>query len=118
MNARLGMYYTPEGGFKLFDSNARDLFGMPHPQGTCVLLELDPLNELLNYFLALCTISNALFELKGVHISEMCYSTSSTHFSRFHWWKKRGFLVTSTPSSLGLYCKHHTNKHGQALILV
>ena len=31
----IGMYYTPEGRFKLFDSNAGDLFGMPHPQGTC-----------------------------------------------------------------------------------
>lgn len=46
------MYYTPEGGFKLFDSNARDLFGMPHPHGTHVLPELQTLSELLYYFQA------------------------------------------------------------------
>ena len=70
------MYYTPERRFKLFDCHARDLFGMAHPLGTCVLLELETLNELVNYFQALYTISNALFELKGVHISEIQYNTS------------------------------------------
>ena len=27
-----------------------EIHGMPHPQGTCVLLEVNTLNELINYF--------------------------------------------------------------------
>ena len=48
----MGMYYTPERRFKLFDCHARDLFGMPHPHGTRVLPELPTLNELIYYFQA------------------------------------------------------------------
>ena len=29
---------------KVFDSHARDSFGMPHPNGTCVLLEFDSIS--------------------------------------------------------------------------
>ena len=43
---------------------------MPHPQGTCVLLEVNTLNELIDYFQGLYQNSNVLFELKGVHINE------------------------------------------------
>ena len=43
---------------------------MPHPQGTCVLLEVNTLNELINYFEGLYQNPNVLFELKGVHINE------------------------------------------------
>ena len=43
---------------------------MPHPQGTCVLLEVNTLNELINYFQGLYQNPNVLFELKGVHINE------------------------------------------------
>ena len=42
---------------------------MPHPQGTCVLLEVNTLNELINYFQGLYQNPNVLFELKGVHIN-------------------------------------------------
>ena len=43
---------------------------MPHPQGTCVLLEVNTLNELINYFQGPYQNPNVLFELKGVHIDE------------------------------------------------
>ena len=43
---------------------------MLHPQGTCVLLEVNTLNELINYFQGLYQNPNVLFELKGVHINE------------------------------------------------
>ena len=43
---------------------------MLHPQGTCVLLEVNTLNELINYFQGLYQNQNVLFELKGVHINE------------------------------------------------
>ena len=40
---------------------------MPHPKGTCVLLEVNTLNELINYFEQ---NPNVLFELKSIHINE------------------------------------------------
>ena len=40
---------------------------MPHPQ---VLLEVNTLTELINYFQGRYQNSNVLFELKGVHINE------------------------------------------------
>ena len=43
---------------------------MPHPQGTCVLLEVNTLNELINYFQGLYQNPNVFFELKGVHIND------------------------------------------------
>ena len=36
--------------FKVFDSHGRDLYGMHHSQGTCVLLEVNTLNEPIDYF--------------------------------------------------------------------
>ena len=47
-----------------------DSYGMPHPQGICVLSELNTLNELINHFQGLYQNPNVLFELKGVHINE------------------------------------------------
>ena len=41
-----------------------------HPQGTCVLLKVNTLNELINYFQGPYQNPNVLFELKGVHIDE------------------------------------------------
>ena len=42
----------------------------PHPQGICMLLEVNILNELINYSEGLHQNPNVLFELKGVHINE------------------------------------------------
>ena len=32
------IYCLPNGGYKVFDSHSRDLFGMAHPYGTCTLV--------------------------------------------------------------------------------
>ena len=66
----VGIYHTMDAKFKIIDSHARDSFGMPHPQGTCVLLEVQNLNELVNYFQVLYNDSSVLYELKGLHINE------------------------------------------------
>ena len=42
----------------------------PHPQGICMLLEVNILNELINYSEGLHQNPSVLFELKGVHINE------------------------------------------------
>ena len=70
LSTTVGFYCNGDGKFKIFDSHGRDPYGMPHPQGTCVLLEVNTLNELINYFQGLYQNPNVLFELKGVHINE------------------------------------------------
>ena len=64
----VAIYHTLDGTFKVFDSHARDSFGVAHPQGTCVLLHVQEINKLVEYFQSLYTI-DAIFELKGLNIS-------------------------------------------------
>ena len=47
-----------------------EIHGMPHPRGTCVLLEVNTLNERINYFQGLYQNPDVLFELRGVNINE------------------------------------------------
>ena len=58
--------------FKVFDSHARDLCGMPDPCGSCVLLEFHSVLKLTQYFRFLYT-SDAVFELIGVKILNVEY---------------------------------------------
>ena len=46
----VSIYTLPNGVLKIFDSHARDLFGMAHSHGTCVLLEVNSINNLVEYF--------------------------------------------------------------------
>ena len=55
-------------GFKIFDSQARDLYGRGQPQGTCVLLEVLSLDSLVHYFQS---IHNDIFEVRGVQIENI-----------------------------------------------
>ncbi|RMX39560.1 hypothetical protein pdam_00006107 [Pocillopora damicornis] len=79
LSTTVGFYCNGDGKFKIFDSHGRDSYGLPHPQGTCVLLEVNTLNELINSFQGLFQNPNVLFELKGVHINEktICQLTPS-----------------------------------------
>ena len=70
LSTTVGFNCNGDGKFKTFYSHVRDSYGMPHPQGTCVLLEVNTLNELINYSEGLYQNRNVLFELKGVHINE------------------------------------------------
>ena len=70
LSTKLVFYCNGDGKFKIFGSHGRDSYGMPHLQGTCELLEVNTLNELINYFDGLYQNPNVLFELKGVHINE------------------------------------------------
>ena len=57
------------GRFKVFDSHSRDSFGMEHPEGKCVLIELRSVGNLLEYFQTLYVHLPAItFEIKGVNI--------------------------------------------------
>ena len=70
LSTTVGFYCNGDGKFKIIDSHGRDSYGMPHPQGTCVLLKVNALNELINYFQGPYQNPNVLFELTGVHINE------------------------------------------------
>ena len=56
--------------FKVFDSHARDLYGMPSISGYCVLVSVEGIQNLVQYFhlTSQCSASNGHipFELKGV----------------------------------------------------
>ena len=73
----VGIYRSTDGKYKIFDSHARDSCGMVDPQGTCVLLELESLNALFSYIQTFYRYTNAQFELKGVHITEIQYETNN-----------------------------------------
>ena len=58
------------GIFKVFDSHSRDSQGMFDPCGTCVLIEIASIYELVEYFENLYLgITDAVYELKGLEIS-------------------------------------------------
>ena len=46
----VGIYCIDNERFKIFDSHARDVYGHSHPQGSCVLLELPLIQDLVQYF--------------------------------------------------------------------
>lgn len=70
------IYLTPNAKFKIFDSHARDLFGIPHPKGTCVLLDVNTINDLMNYFghIFKCFIKIQMFYLNSKVYILMKYS--------------------------------------------
>ena len=46
----ISIYTIPNGSLKIFDTHERDSFGMAHSHGTCVLLEINSINNLVEYF--------------------------------------------------------------------
>ena len=74
----VGIYSIEAGGYKVFDSHARDMYGNSHSQGTCVLLEIPSMQKLVQYFQSLYR-NEDIYELKGVHIAnfevDLCSSS-------------------------------------------
>ena len=67
----VAIYCLPDTGYKVFDSHNRDLLGMADPYGTCTLIEIDSLMNLVQYFQNLYTQTSNIYEIKGVNIIEM-----------------------------------------------
>ena len=63
LGTTVGFYCNGDGKLKVFDSHGRDSYGMPHPQGTCVVLEVNTLNKLIIYLEGLYQNTNVSFEL-------------------------------------------------------
>ena len=49
----VAIYSIEGGGYKVFDSHARDMYGNSHSEGTCVLLEIPSMFKLVQYFQSL-----------------------------------------------------------------
>ena len=49
----VAIYSIKGGGYEVFDSHARDMYGNSHSEGTCVLLEIPSLFKLVQYFQSL-----------------------------------------------------------------
>ena len=60
----VGIYGIEGGGYKVFDSHARDMYGNSHSQGTCVLLEILSMHKLVQYFQSLYRNEDT-YELKS-----------------------------------------------------
>jgi len=69
----VAIYCNGNMGLKIFVSHARDIYGGSHPQGTCVLLEVSSLNNLVHYFQSIH--NHDIFELKGVKIDKVQNNT-------------------------------------------
>ena len=76
---RVAIYSIEGGGYKVFDSHARDMYGNSHSEGTCVLLEIKSMHKLVQYFQSLYG-NEDIYELKDVHIAnfevEFCVTSS------------------------------------------
>ena len=59
--------------YRIFDSHSRDMWGMPSFSGTCVLLIVDGLENLVAFFQATSYRGTCVpFEMKGVLVNEAC----------------------------------------------
>ena len=63
-SSTVAIYCFGDGRFRIFDSHARNSSGLPHPQGTCVLQNVDDINSLINYFQSLYDNLTGLFQLR------------------------------------------------------
>ncbi|CAB3992941.1 ATP-dependent DNA helicase PIF1 [Paramuricea clavata] len=65
----VAIFKTSEGTFKVFDSHSRDLYGIPHPFGKCILASVDSVENLVIYFQSTVPPGNETpFEVKGVTV--------------------------------------------------
>ncbi len=65
----VAIFRTSDQTFKIFDPHSRDLYGMPHPLGKCVLVSVESINMLVIYFQNTVPRGNSVpFEATGVTI--------------------------------------------------
>ena len=65
----VAIFKTSEGTFKVFDSHSRDLYGIPHPFGKCILASLDSIESLVIYFQSTVPPGHETpFEVNGVSV--------------------------------------------------
>ena len=67
----VAVFKTIGNCYKVFDSHARDLYGMPHSSGTAVLLTVESLDNLVTFFQKTTYGSTMPFEIIGVSIIDV-----------------------------------------------
>ena len=79
---------TSDQKFKIFDPLSRDLYGMVHPFGNCVLVSVEVINNLLIYFQNTLPQHHVTpFEVKG--ISVQLQNSEITHSNTYNTAKEK-----------------------------
>ena len=79
----VAVFKCSEQSFKIFDSHAKDFYGMPHSFGKCTLLSIEGLENLVSYFRISCLETEVVpFEIKGVFISDCQPELENVHSSQ------------------------------------
>ena len=71
----VAIFKISERTYKIFDSHSRDLHGMPHSSGKCVLLTFEGIQKIVMFFQIASPEGIVPFEIKGVQI---CLNVSTT----------------------------------------
>ena len=77
----VAIYSIEGGGYTVFDSHARDMYGNSHSEVTYVLLEIPSMHKLEQHFQSLFRIED-IYELKDVRIAnfEVDFFSSSVEY--------------------------------------
>ncbi|CAB4041007.1 ATP-dependent DNA helicase PIF1, partial [Paramuricea clavata] len=68
---------TSEGLYKVFDPHSRDTYGIPDPNGKCVLVSIDSIGNLVTYFQNTIPVRSVTpFEIKGVTVELMAFESA------------------------------------------
>ena len=79
----VAVFKCSEQSFKIFDSHAKDFYGMAHSFGKCTLLSIEGLENLASYFQISCIETEVVpFEIKGVFISDCQPELENVHSSQ------------------------------------
>ena len=70
---------TSDRSYRIFDSYARNLFGMLHAFGKCILIKIPNIHNLAERFQAVSLKGTSQFELKGVKV--YLHSNATLRFS-------------------------------------
>ena len=79
----VAVFKHSEHNFKIFDSHAKDFYGMPHSFGKCTLLSIEGLENLVSYLQLSCLETGVVpFEIKGVFVTDCQPQLENVHNSQ------------------------------------
>lgn len=94
-----------DGFYKIFDPHSRDNYGIPDPNGKCVLVSVDGIKHLGTCFQNTITIQSVTpFEIKGVNVGLLAYQSV----------KKQAFQVRKL-LQIKLFLKEHKQQRVQMI---
>ena len=67
---------TCEGLYKVFDSHSKDIYGIPDPNGKCVLVSINSIENLVTFFQNIVPYQSVTpFEMKGVTVELIAFES-------------------------------------------